>query len=374
MTSGRKSPGRRALCCSTAIASIIALSSVGPVANAAPTIAGTYAAVVHGNAALMHRTSKAAVAPAASSRSKGARQRVATRAKTASTLPAASAAVTAATSTLLHNFNGVSSLDSEVTNFNQRFEPPDQGLCAGNGYVIEPVNSAYRIYNTAGRSLRGPFNVNDLFDEGAAEFTSDPRCYYDASTNTWFATVLFLNASFTSGHLDIAVSNTGDPTGLWHQFQINTDDLGGNGCPCFGDQPRMGIDHNNIYVSTDEFSINGPEFNGGQLYAIAKSDLIAGTNPAHFVQFKDLSIGGALALSIQPALTTGSPAAEYFLNSLDPNLTFDNRIGVWAMSHGERVATGGTPTLTRRVITSEPYGLPPAAAQKGATSLIDSRR
>lgn len=51
---------------------------------------------------------------------------------------------------LLTSFNGVSSLDSEVTNFGARFEPPDQGLCVGNGFVVEPVNSAYTIYRTDG--------------------------------------------------------------------------------------------------------------------------------------------------------------------------------------------------------------------------------
>ena len=87
------------------------------------------------------------------------------------------------------------------------------------------------------------------------------------------------------------MSQTSDPTGLWQQYQIDTSNLGGNGCPCFGDQPRLGMDQNNLYVSTDEFSINGPQFNGGQLYAIAKQDLLAGAT-AHFVHFADLSSGG----------------------------------------------------------------------------------
>ena len=89
------------------------------------------------------------------------------------------------------NFNGTSSNDSRKTNFNQEFEPPDQGLCVGNGFVMEPVNSAYRIFKTNGHTLEGPINVNDLFDQGATQFTSDPRCYYDPTTNTWFATILY---------------------------------------------------------------------------------------------------------------------------------------------------------------------------------------
>src|SRR5579885_2652395 len=59
---------------------------------------------------------------------------------------------------ILRNFNGVSSLDSEVTNFNAEFEPPDQGLCVGNGFVLEPVNSAFTIYRTNGSVVLGPLN------------------------------------------------------------------------------------------------------------------------------------------------------------------------------------------------------------------------
>jgi hypothetical protein len=56
----------------------------------------------------------------------------------------------------------VSSRDSETTNFNQRYEPPDQGLCAGNGFILEPVNSAYSIYTASGKVVRGPFNGGQL--------------------------------------------------------------------------------------------------------------------------------------------------------------------------------------------------------------------
>src|SRR3989441_4284199 len=32
-------------------------------------------------------------------------------------------------------------------------EPPDQGLCVGNGYVVEAVNEVMNVYNTAGQSV-----------------------------------------------------------------------------------------------------------------------------------------------------------------------------------------------------------------------------
>jgi hypothetical protein len=302
----------------------------------------------------------------------------------ARTPQASGQAVAAATPSLLANFNGTSSRDSEVTNFGQEFEPPDQGLCAGNGFVVEMVNSAYTVYKPNGTVVTGPFNVNGPFDEGLTEFTSDPRCHYDAATNTWFAVILFISADNTTSRIDLAVNTSGDPTKLWTVYRIDTTDAGGKtgpkhpGCPCLGDQPLLGIDKFNVYISTNEFSILGPQFNGAQIYAIAKSDLTKPgfqppSSPAHFVHFDKLTTSdGSVAASVQPALTTGAPKAEFFMDSLDPNGTFDQRLGVWALTNPQVVATGGTPTLSNVVIPSEAYGIPPGAEQKGATSLLDS--
>ena len=205
--------------------------------------------------------------------------------------PSAASSQLGATNTgaLLQNFNGTSSLDSAKTNFGAEFEPPDQGLCVGNGFVVEPVNSAYNIYRTNGTKIAGPFNVNRLFNDGFKQFTSDPRCYFDKSTNTWFAIILFLNSKSTVGRLNLSVNTSGDPTTPWTTYRIDATDPFGPGCPCFGDQPRLGIDKFNIYISTDEFSILGPQFNGPQLYAVSKSDLVALSNTVHFVHFGNLS-------------------------------------------------------------------------------------
>jgi hypothetical protein len=289
--------------------------------------------------------------------------------------------VASAPASLLANFNGVSSRDSGATNFGAEFEPPDQGLCVGNGYVVEMVNSAYTVYRPNGSVVTGPFNVNGPFDEGLIEFTSDPRCMYDAATNTWYAVILFINGSFTASRIDLAVNTSGDPTKLWTTYQIDTTDVGGStgpkhpGCPCLGDQPTIGLDSQNVYMTTNEFSLAGPEFNGAQVYAVAKRDLKQPglpSAPAHFVHFDHLNIGGSIASSVQPAILTSAAGAEYFLNSLDPNGTFDQRIGVWAMTDRGAVATGGKPKLSSVVIPSEAYAIPPDAEQRGSSTPINS--
>jgi len=335
-----------------------------------------------GRAVLVPRISQAAASVASVSvRPRGARRPPpAAAAQSAMTpaVPTAPPATATAAAALLRTFNGTSSRDSQFTNYNATFEPPDQGLCAGAGYVLEPVNSAYRIFTTSGKSIRGPFNVNDLFNEGGKEFTSDPRCWYDPSVHSWFAVILFLNSASTEGRIDIAVNPTPDPTGQWTEYQIDNTFDGRDGepnlpgCPCFGDQPRLGIDQTNLYVTTDEYSILGPQYYGGQIYAISKADLVRAVASPHFVRFGNLTLGGAVAGAPQPALSVGTPDAEFFLSQLDPNLTGDHRIGVWAMTERDRVGKGTSPVLSKLVVDSEPYRVPPPAAQRGSTSTLDS--
>ena len=147
----------RVLTVSVVIAAVTAICTAarGQAATPAPL---PYRSVAAGVVAKVHPSPSPGVGAGATvQQSKGARRLPTAGARTATKGAVVSdAASAAATGRLLENFNGVSSRDSEVTNFNARFEPPDQGLCAGNGFVLEPVNSAYSIYTTIGTAPARP--------------------------------------------------------------------------------------------------------------------------------------------------------------------------------------------------------------------------
>ena len=105
-------------------------------AERAPDRIGAGAAPTRGVRRIPHGSSTAAPLVTASPRANGS-------------------ALAAAPPSLLANFNGVSSRDSAVTNFGPEFEPPDQGLCVGNGFVVEMVNSAYTVYRPDGSVVTG---------------------------------------------------------------------------------------------------------------------------------------------------------------------------------------------------------------------------
>ena len=283
-------------------------------------------------------------------------------------------------------------------------EPPDQALAVGNGFVLEAVNAALAVYDQRGRLLAGPTAFNEFFGLAPeisatgefGDFVTDPECYFDQQTQRWFITIAQIDVDPSGNfigpraHILIAVSKSNDPRGGFNLFRIDaTDDGGGgtplhSGCPCFGDQPRVGADTNGFYISTNEFNIaflNGGStfFNGAQIYAMSKTRLAAG-NLSPVVHFADLSLAEGVAGSIIPAkplrvrqTNDGPGGVEYFLSALDFFNQLDNRIAVWALSN---TASLSTPTpdveLTKVIITSETYGFPPSAEQRpGPTPLRD---
>ena len=312
-------------------------------------------------------------------------------------------------------FAGLNHFQNRTASGGNQFslEPPDQGLCVGNGFVVEPVNDVIAVYDPAGHTLSGPTALNAFFGlapsiirgvpNGFGPFLSDPKCYFDQATGRFFVTILEIDTNPANGADAnnsaelIAVSQTSDPTGVFHFFKLDTTDDGTNGtpshpgCPCFGDQPLIGADANGFYISSNEFSIHGPQFVGAQIYAMSKRALVAGTAPV--VVHIDVSQvpkpapdGPAPWRSIQPATTPPGDDAdaeggdggqnggtEFFLSRLNFTRTLDNRIAVWALTNtGSLDDAAPSVVLADTIVASETYGQPPNAVQKaGPTPLRD---
>jgi hypothetical protein len=221
-------------------------------------------------------------------------------------------------------------------------EPPDQGMCAGNGYVVEAVNDVLNVFDTGGHSVLPdntatnivsgfPRNVNHAVDLNSfygyapainratgirGPFVTDPSCLYDAATQRFFVVVLTLEVVPTTGafttvnHLDIAVSQTSNPAGLWNIYRIDvTNDgsnIGGtNPGPYLGDYPHIGADANGFYITTNAYPWCCNGFSGAQIYAFSKAQLAA----------------GAASVTMQHLDTTGMVAAPSDAGPTQPGFT-----------------------------------------------------
>lgn len=284
------------------------------------------------------------------------------------------------------------------------FEPPDQGLCAHGGAVLEAVNLVVGAYSLSGARLQAPASLNSFFGLAPAVSShfpptygpalSDPRCYYDSATDRWFLSALEIDVNPFTGDVGyrssvlIAVSQSGDPTGDYALFSIDTTNDGVDGtqaqpnCPCFGDQPRIGADANGFYISDDSYPIHGNlNSDGGELYALSKSGLTgaaSGINAVPSVVAIDLgavTFAGYPANAVQPAQTPPGAAyprnREYFLSTPDFDglasaaPTGARSIVFWTLLNTASLGSASPAlTLAEAPVASEAYVAPVDAVQR----------
>jgi hypothetical protein len=315
-------------------------------------------------------------------------------------------------------------------------EPPDQGMCVGNGYVVEAVNDVLNVYNSSGSSVLPdntatnivggfPRDVDHAVDLNSfygyppainratgvrGQEVTDPSCLYDAATQRFFVVVLTLEVNPTTGafthvnHLDIAVSQTPDPTGAWNIYRLDVTNDGSNpspanACPCLGDYPHIGADANGFYVTTNSYPWVGNGFDGAQIYAFPKAQLAAGAASVNVVH---LDTSGSVnapsdAGSTQPGFTVwpaqspgtdsfnpNNNGTEYFLSSNaaseatepvsgSPGSLTSKQLVIWTLTNTASLATSAPAlTLTNRLVKVNQYGVPPRQQQPGSGTAPDT--
>jgi len=337
---------------------------------------------------------------------------------------------------VLSTFDGLNHRQQRRANGGNQFtlEPPDQGLCVGNGLVMEIINDVMRVYNPDGTAAKGVEDLNTFFGYPPAiirgtpnvfgQFVTDPSCYFDKDANRWFADVLTIDTfpkndpahnirggDFTgTNHLDLAVSQTSDPTGSWTIYRIPVQDDGTQGTPnhhctgippfgqattptnpnaCLGDYPHLGADANGIYLTTNEYSFFGNDFHGAQVYAVSKQAL---KNLAATVAVTQFDTHGADAgnsgFTIWPATapaglnSTANGGTEFFMSSNAADEAHGNGVAVgprrsdqllvWSLSNTSSLNSSPTLTLSHKTLTAGLYVVPARSEQKnGETPLID---
>ena len=307
-------------------------------------------------------------------------------------------------------------------------EPPDQGLCAGNGYVMEMNNMVVQLFtsnlrplSTHGMAMEKLFGAPEVFGgakTGTFSVQGDPRCYYTSSTHRWFASQLWLT-EFDSSSLGwagtfVAVSTTAAPTGSWRVFfipdQFNAQTV--DGCnntsftklfgpsttftgpsnPCFGDQPLLGVNSNAVFISVNEYGIYRADTSGGVAteYVLSKADLLKGTpSPIHWRHLGDTvtrpgasttcPFGSPAAVhcpfySIVPAVSDGTYVTKttgtfYAMSNVTFTTSGGHQVALWQFTNTSAVTTSGPITGSVTFATTIPYTEPPTSLVQGTLTL-----
>ncbi|MFZ0977122.1 MAG: hypothetical protein WAN22_33205 [Solirubrobacteraceae bacterium] len=198
---------------------------------------------------------------------------------------------------------GLNAVDSatHTTNEFSDVEPPDQGLCAGNGSVVETNNiGEILVFNSALQRTSAPISLDTIMGLTSRAWSSggDPSCEFDPSNGGhWFFTEIVSASPESTGgaftgcfsavanecYEGIAVSQGSSPTGPYYVYYVNADyNPKEPGYPyLLNDFAKIGVTRDAFLLFYDEFPLNtgaapgfgGGFFNGAQEFAFDKSAL-----------------------------------------------------------------------------------------------------
>lgn len=306
---------------------------------------------------------------------------------------------------LLRGFTGLRHLDSRLARGGEQFsiEPPDQALAVGNGFVLEAINCALSVYDTNGFIQLNPngtthypvalttfFGLPAAFTRPAGPFHANPGdvvALYDTETQRWFVEAWAQGVNTVTGagnntsKIYLAVSKTSDPTGAYKLYQINTSTFPDGQGPRIPDYAKIGLDHNGLYISVNEFKISNGAFIGARIFAIRKSDLESGVAaPAMAnIGIPNGSAGG-YEFTIMPqmvppttAYVTTNGGTTYFVSA---QFVFNTEctLGVWSITNTNFLNGSGSGLLQLATVNTQCYNFPSQAVlqQPGFTPLGDS--
>jgi hypothetical protein len=279
-------------------------------------------------------------------------------------------------------------------------EPPDAAVAVGPEHVVQATNEGIRITNRSlGSATSTPlFNFFGLdFDPDYQAATFDPHVIFDSVHNRWIAT----EASFDcvpdpdfdifvgTGYIDIAVSDTADPTGGWSILSAPYPDT-------VPDYPGLGTSTDKIVVSANVFplvasgglgcDIDEDHFVGTELDAVSWAQMLGSgvvdvayltdyLFPVDYGHYGDPVNDLAASLdyfTMRPAVQ--APAASATVFGVGLNILTNGKPSAFKVTG---LPSSGTTAVTIADVASlDPFDAdPPAPAQPGGTiaSAVDGR-
>ncbi len=205
--------------------------------------------------------------------------------------------------TTLQNFDGIGS--------NGSVAPPDTDGDVGPNHFMQIVNSRFAVYSKTGTLLMGPSNNSTIFN-GMPNNNNDGDgiILYDENADRWlfsqFSLPNYPNGPFFE---NVAISQTGDPTGTWYRYQFSFPDM--------PDYPKLAVWRDGYYMTIRRFASGSGNFLSCSAVAMDRAKMLAGDITAGMVMFNmPTSAEGTEAADCDSEFPpVGTPCPVAFLTS-----------------------------------------------------------
>src|SRR5580700_3560803 len=233
--------------------------------------------------------------------------------------------------------------------------PPDGDIATSASWMVQTVNNQIVMFN---------WNTNAYVQKSFATFFGDgtyflfdPRVLYDPYFDRFIIVadgcINCENTTTNVSRFDLAVSQTGDPTGSWiiYKFWVVTN----NGD--FADFPQMSMDLNSLIFTYSDFFGNG--LFDSRVFSLNKALMYSGRGTG-------FSVFGGGTCTIAPPLVLDNNVVDYIMQFC-PGDSF--------VSIGSLTDTGLTTAAVHMVdntVDVDVFGVPPNAPQPGISYDLDT--
>jgi hypothetical protein len=182
-------------------------------------------------------------------------------------------------------FDGISDADNDIL-IGGPVVPSDENIDVGPNDVVQTVNDGFRVWDKNGNPRIPPTLISSLFSKLGGDCANhddgDPVVLYDRMADRWFITQFAFQDQFNPPpppyHQCVAVSQNGDPTGVYYTYDFVT--VGAE----FPDYGKFGVWPDGYYMTVNQFTNGGP-FNGVGAYALDRQKMLVGDPTASFIYF-----------------------------------------------------------------------------------------
>jgi len=197
--------------------------------------------------------------------------------------------------------------------------PPDTMGAVGPTHLVSFLNTEVGFFDKAGNKTN-PTTTLDAFwrplvtSKNLPNNLFDPKILFDQHSGQFVAMTLDGQPPEKSWVL-LTRSNSSDPGSGWSQWAIAVDNN------LWGDYPGIGVDANNIYITTNLFD-NTDNFHFIKAWVVPKAGLVAGQDPQNVTAMENpFNFTGPLnggPFSFQPSHVFGTPGTAYIVGEQYP--------------------------------------------------------
>jgi len=232
--------------------------------------------------------------------------------------------------------------------------PPDPYIAVGPDHIIETVNTSWRITDKEGNEIV-TIDAGQWFSYSGKNFDPfDPKVIYDHFAQRWVQVWLHADDANQESYFLFSVSDDSDPTGVWYNWAIPSDENGNVFSGNWADYQGVGYDDKAIYLTSNQFTFgNNASYNYSKLRIVDKTGLYQ--NSPGEVTWNDF--WNINDFGLRPVRSMDVNDKSYLVRTFQSGGSY-----VYVYEINDPV---GTPSLTRNLVQVNPYGGPPLGNQLG---------